>query len=194
MALRRDLVLTQRQRFAECDPQLPLHEIETGDHLGDGMLDLQARVHFDEIKPAPVGDELDGAGADIAGRLGGGPRRSRHLGASLGRDAERQCLLHHLLVAALQRAFALEQRHHVAVGVAEHLHFDVPGPGDVSLDQDLVAAECRTRFALGACDCFSEFIGVADDPHPPPSAAGRRLDQHRIAHAHRRPTAVFARL
>ena len=81
MASGRDLVLPQRQRLAERDPQLPLHEIETGDHLGDGMLDLQTRVHLDEIEPVRIGDEFDGAGADIAGGLGCGPRRRRHLGA-----------------------------------------------------------------------------------------------------------------
>ena len=108
MAPRADLVLPQRQRLAERDPQLPLHEVDTGDHLGDGMLDLQTRVHLDEIEPVRVGDEFDGAGADIAGGLGGRPRRSRHLRPPLGRDADRGRLFDHLLMTTLKRAFALE--------------------------------------------------------------------------------------
>ena len=57
----------------------------------------------------------------------------------------------------------------------------MPRPGNIFLDQDLIVAECRTRLALGACDGLGELTGIADDPHSPASAAGRRLDQHRIA-------------
>ena len=95
--------------------------------------------------------------------------------------ADRGRLLDHLLMAALKRAFALEQRHHIAVGVAKHLHFDMPGLGNIFLDQNLVVAEGRTRFALGARNRLGEFVGGADDPHAPASAAGRCLDQDRIA-------------
>ena len=41
--------LRQRQRLAGGDAQLPLHQIEAGDRLGHRMLDLQARVHLDEV-------------------------------------------------------------------------------------------------------------------------------------------------
>src|SRR5262249_56856000 len=73
MAVGCDLVLPQRQRFSHGDAQLPLHEVEASDQLGHGMLDLQARVHLDEMKTGRIRDELDRAGADIARSLGGGP-------------------------------------------------------------------------------------------------------------------------
>jgi hypothetical protein len=41
--------------------------------------------------------------------------------------AGRRRFLDHLLVAALQRAVALEQMHSIAVRVAEHLHLDMAG-------------------------------------------------------------------
>jgi hypothetical protein len=44
-------------------------------------------------------------------------------------------------VPALGGAVALEQVDHGAVGVAEHLHLDVPAALDVLLDQDRVVAE-----------------------------------------------------
>ena len=68
VAVQRDLVLRQRQLFAERHPQLPFDQIDAGDQFGHGMLDLQPRVHFDEEDVLAVGDELDGAGADIVDR------------------------------------------------------------------------------------------------------------------------------
>ena len=66
----------QRQRLARGDAQLPLDQVEPGDHLGHRMLDLQPRVHLHEVEAAVgVGDELDRAGADVADRLA--PRRPR---------------------------------------------------------------------------------------------------------------------
>ena len=97
-----------------------------------------------------VGDELDGAGADVADRLG------RLTAARADRLARRRVhagrggFLDHLLVAALQRAVALEQVDDVAVAVAEHLHLDVARAGDVFLDQHAVVAEGGRRLALAA--------------------------------------------
>ena len=106
-----ELALRQRQRLAGRDAQLPLDQVEPGDHLGDRMLDLQARVHLHEVEAAVrMGDELDRAGADVADRLapprprrGPSPRGARRVMPGRGR------LLEHLLVAALHRAVALEQ-------------------------------------------------------------------------------------
>ena len=130
-----DLRLAQRQRLARGHAQLPFHEVEAGDRLGDGMLDLQARVHLDEV-PGRVGgelaaldQELDRAGALVGHRLGAGDGGSGDPGAQLRRHARRGGLLDHLLVAPLQRAVALEEMHDIAVGVAEHLHLDVARDG-----------------------------------------------------------------
>jgi len=183
MPVGRDFVLAQRKPFPHGDAQLPLHEVDVRDHLGHGMLDLQARVHLDEMETGCIRDEFDRPGADIARGLRGRARRSRHRGAPFGRDGGRKRLLHHLLMSTLKRAFALEQRHHVALAVAEHLHFDMPRPRHVLLDQDLVIAKRGRRFALGARDRFGERIGVGDQAHASAAAAHRRLDQKRIADA-----------
>ena len=62
-----------------------------------------------------VDEELDGAGADVAHRLGGLHRDLAHLRAHLGREDRRRRLLDHLLVAPLRAALALVEVDAVAV-------------------------------------------------------------------------------
>jgi hypothetical protein len=53
--------------FARGDANLGLDQVHAGDHLGDGMLDLDARVHLDEVEGAVfVHQEFDGAGVGVA--------------------------------------------------------------------------------------------------------------------------------
>ena len=61
-----DVLLAERQRRAGGDPDLLDHQIEPGDHLGDGVLDLEAGVHLDEVELASLVKKFDGADAAIA--------------------------------------------------------------------------------------------------------------------------------
>ena len=55
------------ERLAAGDAQLQFDQIEPGDRLGDGMLDLQPRVHLHEIElAAAIEQEFQRAGALIA--------------------------------------------------------------------------------------------------------------------------------
>ena len=64
-ALRR---VVERQRLAVGDPELPAHQVDAGDLLGDRVLDLQPGVDLEEGDQPVLGDEeLDGAGTDVAG-------------------------------------------------------------------------------------------------------------------------------
>ena len=181
MAVQPDLILLQRQLFAEGDAQLPFDEIDTGDQLGHGMLDLQTRVHLDEEHVLAVGDELDGAGADIVHRAGRLSRGGADRLALLGIERRRRRFLDHLLMPPLQGAFALEQRQQIAMAVADHLHLDVAGIVDIFLDQHAVVAERRLGLALGADDGRPKLGGRAHDAHAAAAAAGGRLHQHRKA-------------
>jgi len=62
------------------DMNLPCDEIDAGDHFGHRMLDLEPRVHFEEIKPAIIGrqQELHCAGSHIADGTRGGEGRLPH--------------------------------------------------------------------------------------------------------------------
>ena len=172
------LLLPQRQRLAGCHAQLPFDQIQPGDLLGHRMLDLQPRVHFHEPDAvgaqafASIGDEFDGARADIIDRLrrldrGGAHRLARRL-VHAGRGG----FLDHLLVAALQRAIALEQVDDIAVGVAEHLHLDVARARDVFFDQDMIVAEAAaaSRWHEASASANSSAASTVRMPLPPPPA------------------------
>ena len=173
------LILRERQLLAGGDAELPFDQIEAGDRFGDRMLDLQPRVHFHEpeavrFKPVrAVGDELDGAGADIAAGFGGGDRGGAHRGAQLGAHAGRRRLLDDLLMAALQRTVALVEMNGVAVPVGKDLHLDVARRGDVFLDQHALVAEggLAPRAArLTSAASKSAWRSTRRMPLPPPPA------------------------
>ena len=54
------------QLLAGGDADLLLHEVDAGDHLGHRVLDLDARVHLDEVELAVLVQELERAGAAVA--------------------------------------------------------------------------------------------------------------------------------
>ena len=146
------------------------------------MLDLQPRVHFEEEEALVLsGDELDGAGAVVADGLGQCDRLLAHLPARRLVEQRRRRFLDDLLVAALDRAFALAEIDDVAVLVAEHLDLDVARIDDELLDEDAVVAEGRLRLGTGAGKALRHLDTRMRDAHALAAAAGGRLDHHRIA-------------
>src|SRR3546814_2636090 len=63
MAAEADVALLLLQRLAIGDADHFLDQVDAGDHLGDRMFDLDARVHLDEIEAAIFVQEFEGAGA-----------------------------------------------------------------------------------------------------------------------------------
>src|SRR5687768_8442957 len=102
-------LLGQRQSLARRHPQLPLHQILSSDHLGDRMLDLQARIHLYEIELPALIHELNRTGADIVHRASRGDSSLTDASPQLVRQRRRRRLLDHFLMAALKRTIALEQ-------------------------------------------------------------------------------------
>src|SRR3989475_554822 len=71
------VLLLPGQRLARGDPDLLLDEINPRDLFGDGMLDLDPRVHLPEIEPPLlVQQELHGPGVPVPDRLGGFDRHA----------------------------------------------------------------------------------------------------------------------
>jgi hypothetical protein len=98
------------------------------------VLDLEAGVHLDEVEAAVGGEqELDRAGALVGGRERRLDGSAAERVAEIGGQVRGRRLLDHLLVAALERAVALEQVDRVPVAVGEHLDLDVAR----ALDQPL---------------------------------------------------------
>ena len=68
-----------RELLAGGDADHLLDQIDAGDELGHRMLDLQPRVHLEEVEaPVLAGDELDRAGGVVADRLGERDRLLAH--------------------------------------------------------------------------------------------------------------------
>ena len=156
-------------------------EIETGDHLRDRVLDLEPGVDLEQEERAlGVHHELDRPRPDVAERRTRSSSSSAERLALGRRDHRRWRFLDDLLVTALDRTLALEQRDHGAVMITEDLHLDVPRRLEVLLEQDRAVAERRSGFALGLCNGADELVDVAHDPHPAATSAERGLDKHRI--------------
>src|SRR5215470_5614098 len=121
MAVEADVLLLQREWRAGRDADLLDDEVNTGDHLSHRVLDLEPRVHLDEVELAVLVEELDSADAAIA-------ELSHSLGHNLADarsltvvECRRQRLLPQLLMPPLQRAIALAKMDCVALAVAEYL-------------------------------------------------------------------------
>ena len=145
------------------------------------MLDLDAGVHLDEVELAVLVQELERAGAAVADRAAGLDAAVAHELALPRGDAGGGRFFDDLLVAPLHRAVALAQVDHVAVGVRQHLEFDVPRPLQEFLHVDLVVAEGGARLGARDADRVQERRLGVHHAHAAPAAAAGGLDDHRIA-------------
>jgi hypothetical protein len=185
VGLRRHAALGRADARAVGDADLRLHQVDAGRALGDRVLDLDARIHLDEIAAAAVGvlQEFDRAGVVIVRGAADGERRGAQLLALRRRQKHRRCALHHLLVAALHGAVALEQVHQGAVVVAEQLHFHVPCARDQLLQVHLVVAEGGLGFAPRDRQQFLELRIARHHAHAAAAAPPAGLEHHRVADA-----------
>src|SRR5262249_15949075 len=151
-----DVTLLDHELFASGHADHLLDQVYAGDELGDGMLDLQPRVHLEEIEALVLGDnELHRARRIVGDRLCDRDRLLAHLSARGRIDERARRFLHNFLIAALDRAFALTEMNDITVLVAEHLDFDVARIDDEFLDEHPLVAEggfclrARARKPLG---------------------------------------------
>ena len=167
------------------DVQLQLDEVEAGDGLGDGVLDLQARVDLHEGEALLVGlvEELDRARVAVAGL-----EREAHGGGLdllllLAREHDAGGLLDDLLVPALAGAVAHARGPGGALAVGDQLHLDVVRVADHRLHEDRAVAERVRGLAATRRQRGFETVGVIHPPDPTAAAARGRLDHQRVADA-----------
>ena len=135
-----------------------------------------------EIGAVGADEELDGAGAEVAGLAAGSPWPTRGSAARCVVGEERRGrLLDELLVAALQRAVAGADDDDVAVLVGEALGLDVARLVEVALDEALAAAERGDRLADGGLEQLGDLLERAGDLQAAAAAAERGLDGDRQA-------------
>src|SRR5579872_2269008 len=169
------------QPLATGDQQLRLDQIDTGDELGDRMLDLDTGIHLDEVELAVFEEELERAGAAIADGAAGLDAAVPHQLALPQRDAGRRRLLDYLLVSPLHRAVALAQMDDIAVRIAQHLELDVARPLEEFLHVDLVIAESGARLRPRDADGIEQRCLGVHDPHAAAATAPGGLDDDGVA-------------
>ncbi|MEJ0042121.1 MAG: hypothetical protein WDM81_07830 [Rhizomicrobium sp.] len=180
--------------------ELDLHadEIDAGDFLGDGVLDLQAWIGLDEgegggvARRMRVDQELEGGEAFQVHVVGEPDRGVAELAAKLRIEARRGRDLHDLLVAPLQGAIALPDMARRA-SVAGDLDFDMARIGHQGLGIDRIVAEGGT--GLGPAAQIGGFeLGVArHNAHAAAAAAGDGLDDDRAARRLKERADLFQR-
>ena len=129
-----------REGRAVGHPQTGFDQVETGRLLGDGVLDLDARVHLEEGRLPVRHEELDRRQP----RVGRDQARGRvvQVGTDVVGQSRRRRDLDELLTAPLRRAVPVAE-HHGAAAVAEHLDLDVACVREQPLDVDGVVTERR---------------------------------------------------
>src|SRR5262249_49966765 len=155
------------------DADLLDDEVNTGDHLSHRVLDLEPRVHLDEVELAVLVEELDSADAAIA-------ELSHSLGHNLADarsltvvECRRQRLLPQLLMPPLQRAIALAKMDCVALAVAEYLDLDMAGMAEIFLEIHSIVAEACLGLNARRGKRRVEFLFDISDLHAAATAASR---------------------
>ena len=171
-----NVLLRKRQLLSGGDLNLPLDQINTSRQFGNGVLDLNTRVHFDEVERAGmIDDKLDGSRIGVLRFLcesdGGFAKRLAFLKGKVRRRGQ----FDELLSSPLQRAVAFPEVNDVAVIVGENLRFDVARILNEFLDVDVGIAESDARFLGGFAEgAFQLFVVVRLTNAASPAAGGRR--------------------
>ena len=162
------------------DSELGGDDVDAGRLFGNGVLDLEAGVHLQERDRPVLADQIFHRPRTL---VAGGPTDGRggvvDLTALAVGEERRRCLLHQLLVAALERTVPGADHDDVAVGVGQDLRLDVAGPSQVPLDEAFAAAEGQLRLPGGRGELLRNFLQRVRhlDASAPTAECG--LDRHR---------------
>src|SRR5215472_6105159 len=148
------------------------------------MLNLQARVHLEEVE-VPFGNEheFEGACVHVPGGPGKAHGSSAHLCPQSMCQGNRGALLDYLLVASLDRAFALTEVNQVAGSIAEHLHFNVARLVKQALKEDGRVAEGCLGFAPRPLQLLRKFSDTVHLAHTLAATSGRGFNKQGKAYA-----------
>jgi hypothetical protein len=180
-----DVALPERQFFPGGDADLLLHDVDAGDHLGDGMLHLHAGIHFDEEEFAVLVQELEGTRAAVADLAAGFGATLADLVAQAGIEQRCRSFFQDFLVAALHRTVALAQINRVAVLVGQYLEFDVARVLQKFFHVHHGVVESGLRLGLGHGYRIQQRRFGMYHAHPAPAAAAGCLDDDRVTDAAR---------
>ena len=178
------LRLGQRQLLASSHADHQLHQVQAGDGFGHWVLDLQAGVHLQKVKALVLADhKLHRARALVVHGLGQRDCLLAHGFAGRVADKGRWRFFNHLLVAALDRAFALVQIQHIAVGVADQLDLDVARLFDEFFNEHAVIAKTVACLVAATSEAFESLFVVVGHAQPLTAAARAGLDHDGVTDA-----------
>ena len=179
--LRGQVQFRRIKRVSLRNQDLAAHDVDARDNLRDGVFDLHAGIHLDEIPlvGVEVVEELHRARVVVADLL-----CQTHRAVAQFRDhrlgqAEARGDLDDLLVPPLHGAVALMQMQDIALAIAKDLHLYVLHAGYVLLEEHGGIAERAPGLRLRLVQQTLQFGRLAHDAHPAPPAAKRRLDDQR---------------
>ena len=181
MTLEHDVALTEGELLAGRDTDLFLHDVDARDQLGHRMLDLHARVHFDEIELAVFVQELERTRAKIAHLLAGIRATIADAVDQAARNTRRRRFFDHFLVTTLHRAITLAQPDGVLERIGENLNFNVPRVLQEFLHVDLRVAERTAGFFARHVDRVDQRRFRVDHAHAAATTAASGLDDDRVA-------------
>ena len=181
MAIDLNLTLVERQFLARSHHDLGLDDVNAGDPLRDRVLDLHAGVHLNEIELAVFVQKLERARTAVTDLLDGRHTALADLFDELARNAWCRRFFNDFLVAALHGAVALAQPDRILVLVGHDLNLDVARVLQELFHVDRRVAEGRTGFGLGGLHRMNQRRLGVHHAHAAPTAAARRLDDHRVA-------------
>ena len=166
------------QGDAAGQPQLRRHQIDAPHLFGDGVLDLQARIGFDEEVFVVVDQELEGAQAAVFHGLGHGDGSGNDLLGDRRREVGAGRHFDDLLAAPLQGALALAQGDDAAFAVADDLDLDVARAADQTLGVEVAVAERRLGLGASAREGVGDLAFALDQAHAAPAATGNGFQRN----------------
>ncbi|MNE33092.1 hypothetical protein D3C80_1267390 [compost metagenome] len=147
------------------------------------MFHLHPGVHFHEVHLAIGEQELHGTGVLVTHGLGRAHRQVTDVGALLGGQLRAWGDFDELLVAALDRAIALEQVHNVAEAVTEDLRLDVLGIDDAFFQEHFRRAKGLGRFGNHPWECLFQLLAAVAATNTAAATTGGGLEHHRVTDA-----------
>ena len=146
------------------------------------MFDLQAGIHFQKIKGVAVlvENEFDGAGVAIMNGFHEVFCGGMQVCAHCIWQVRRRGFFQHFLVTTLGGAIPFAQGDSVALAIAENLHFDMAGPGDIFFDEDAVVGKIIGTEAPNGIPGFVQAGRVFADLHADAAAASGALEHDRV--------------
>ena len=158
--------------------KLGLDNVNSGNLLGDGVLDLDTGVDLNEVglHVGGIDQELDGTSILVVGTGGQIASVLVQLLAKVIRERPTGGHLNDLLMASLDGAITLVQMNDVAGTIAKDLDLNVTGTLNELLHKDGTVAETGQSLTGGRLEEGLDVLHVADDAHALTTAAHGSLD------------------